>query len=97
MSLARCQGERRRSELPVLISPPPPAWRNRRLTDTVPLMNSSDEVRYLEYLLNALTSHRMRLFEGDQDVTDREVGRLGAEVAAIELMLQQMQSRSDDA
>jgi hypothetical protein len=60
-------------------------------------MNSTDEVRYLEHLLNALTSRRMRLFEGDQDVTEREVGRLGAEVAAIESMLQQMQSRSDDS
>jgi hypothetical protein len=59
-------------------------------------MNSSDEVRYLEYLLNALTSRRLRLFEGDQDVTEREVGRLGGEVAAIESMLQQMQSRSGD-
>jgi hypothetical protein len=59
-------------------------------------MNSSDEVRYLEYLLNALTSGRMRLFEGDQDVTEREVGRLGGEVAAIESMLQQLQSRPDD-
>jgi hypothetical protein len=73
------------------------AWRRRRPADSVRRMNSTDEVRYLEHLLNALTSGRMRLFEGDQDVTERELGRLGAEVAAIESMLQQLQSRSDDS
>jgi hypothetical protein len=60
-------------------------------------MNSTDEVRYLEYLLNALTSGRMRLVEGDQDVTAREIGQLAGEVAAIESMLQHLQSGSLDA
>lgn len=59
-------------------------------------MNSTDEVRYLDHLVNALNSGRMRLFEGDVDVTEREVGRLAGEVAAIELMLQQAQSIRDD-
>jgi hypothetical protein len=59
-------------------------------------MNSSDEVRYLDHLVNALSSGRMRLFEGDVDVTEREVGRLAGEVAAIESMLQQVQSARDD-
>jgi hypothetical protein len=60
-------------------------------------MNSSDEVRYLDHLVNALSSGRMRLFEGDQDVTERELGRLAGEVAAIESMLQQAQAGRDDS
>ena len=59
-------------------------------------MNSTDEVRYLDYLVNALASGRMKLFEGDQDVTAREIGHLAGEVAAMESMLQQMQSTSRD-
>jgi hypothetical protein len=39
----------------------------------------------------------MRLFEGDQDVTERELGRLAGEVAAIESMLQQAQAGRDDS
>jgi hypothetical protein len=68
-----------------------PSWR-----DMGGSMNSTDEVRYLEYLLNALTSGRMKLVEGDQDVTAREIGHLAGEVAAIESMLQQLQSGSPD-
>ena len=59
-------------------------------------MNSTDEVRYLDYLVDALSSGRLRLFEGDQDVTERELGRLSSEVAAIESMLRQAQSFPDD-
>ena len=59
-------------------------------------MNSTDEVRYLEYLLNALTSGRMKLVEGDKDVTEREIGHLAGEVAAIESMLQQLDAGSSD-
>jgi hypothetical protein len=59
-------------------------------------LNSSDEVRYLDHLVNALNSGRMRLFEGDEDVTRRELGRLAGEVAAIESILQQAQSGRDD-
>jgi hypothetical protein len=59
-------------------------------------MNSIDETRYLDHLVNALSSGRMRLFEGDEDVTEREVGRLAGEVAAIESMLQQAQSGRGD-
>ena len=59
-------------------------------------MNPSDEVRYLDHLVNALNSGRMRLFEGDVDVTERELGRLAGEVAAIESMLQQAQSGRDE-
>ena len=55
-------------------------------------MNPSDEVRYLNRLVDALSSGRMRLFEGDQDVTDREIGRLSTEVAAIETMLAALES-----
>ena len=58
-------------------------------------MNSSDEIRYLDQLVNALSSGRMRLFEGDEDVTQRELGRLAGEVAAIESMLRQAQSGQD--
>ena len=58
-------------------------------------MNSTDEVRYLDYLVDALSSGRLRLLEGDQDVTERELGRLAGEVAAIESMLQQAQSPED--
>jgi len=58
-------------------------------------MNSSDEIRYLDQLVNALSSGRMRLFEGDEDVTQRELGRLAGEVAAIESMLRQAQSGRD--
>jgi hypothetical protein len=58
-------------------------------------MNSTDEVRYLDYLVNALSSGRMRLFEGDHDVTNRELGRLAGEVAAIESMLRQAQAADD--
>jgi hypothetical protein len=59
-------------------------------------MNSTDEVRYLDYLVDALSSGRLRLLEGDQDVTQRELGRLASEVAAIESMLRQAQSAPDD-
>ena len=59
-------------------------------------MNATDEVRYLDQLVNALNSGRMRLFEGGEDVTQRELGRLAGEVAAIESMLQQAQSGRDD-
>jgi len=45
--------------------------------------------------VNALSSGRMRLFEGDEDVTQRELGRLAGEVAAIESMLRQAQSGRD--
>ena len=62
----------------------------------VPAMNSIDEVRYLDRLVEALSTGRMRLFKGDEDVTEREVGRLAGEVAAIESMLQQAQSGRDD-
>ena len=60
------------------------------------LVNTVDEIRYLDSLVNALSSGRMRLFEGDQDVTQREVGRLAGEVAAIESMLQQVRASRDD-
>ena len=50
-------------------------------------MNPIDEVRYLDQLVDALASGRMRLLEGDLDVTQRELGRLSGEVAAIESML----------
>jgi hypothetical protein len=60
-------------------------------------MNSDDEVRYLDRLVDALTSGRMRLFEGDQDVTERELGALCSEVAAIEVVLRQLDSAPDDA
>jgi hypothetical protein len=62
----------------------------------VPAMNSIDEVRYLDHLVNALSSGRMRLLEGDEDVTQRELGRLAGEVAAIESMLRQAQAGRDD-
>jgi hypothetical protein len=62
----------------------------------VVLVNTVDEIRYLDSLVNALSSGRMRLFEGDQDVTQREVGRLAGEVAAIESMLQQVRASRDD-
>jgi hypothetical protein len=55
-------------------------------------MNTSDEVRYLNQLVDALSSGRMRLYEGDRDVTDREIGRLSTEVAAVEAMLAALQS-----
>jgi len=58
-------------------------------------MNPIDETRYLDRLVDALTTGRMRLFEGDQDVTDREIGSLCAEVAAIEVMLRQIDSERD--
>ena len=58
-------------------------------------MNATDEVRYLDYMVDALSTGRMRLFEGDQDVTERELGRLAGEVAAIESMLRQAQSPDD--
>jgi hypothetical protein len=60
-------------------------------------MNPTDEFRYLDGFLDALTSGRMRLFEGDQDITEREIGRLSAEIGAIEGMLRQMQSSPDNA
>ncbi len=50
-------------------------------------MNPEDEERYLNALVNRLMSGRLRLMEGDQDVTQRELGRLAAEVEAIETML----------
>ena len=59
-------------------------------------MNPADEVRYLDYLVDALSSGRMRLLEGEQDVTQRELGRLASEVAAIESMLQQAQLATGD-
>ncbi|HVN00405.1 MAG TPA: hypothetical protein VMT68_09335 [Caulobacteraceae bacterium] len=55
-------------------------------------MNPIDEFRYLDHLLNELTSGRMRLLEGDEDVTQREVGRLAMEIAAIESMLASVDS-----
>jgi hypothetical protein len=55
-------------------------------------MNPTDETRYLSRLVDALASGRLRLFEGDQDVTNREIGRLSGEVAAIESMLAALQS-----
>ena len=58
-------------------------------------VNAADEIRYLDGLVNALSSGRMRLFEGDKDVTEREVGRLASEVAAIESMLQMRAGRDD--
>ena len=54
-------------------------------------MNPSDEIRYLEQFLQALSSGRMKLVENGEDVTEREFGRLSGEVAAIEAMLSQSQ------
>jgi hypothetical protein len=50
-------------------------------------MNPTDEFRFLNHLVDALASGRWRLFENGQDITDREIGRLSGEVAAIESML----------
>ena len=59
-------------------------------------MNSTDEVRYLDGLVDALASGRLRLMEGDEDVTKRELGRLAGEVAAIESMLQHANGGRDE-
>ncbi len=60
------------------------------------IMNPIDEIRYLYHLVDALAAGRMRLFEGDQDVTAREIGHLSAEVAAVESMLRHASSGRDD-
>ena len=59
-------------------------------------MNPIDEVRYLEQLVQALSSGRMRLVENGEDVTERELGHLSGEVAAIEAMLSQLSGRGED-
>ncbi|HEY2707626.1 MAG TPA: hypothetical protein VGI95_06190 [Caulobacteraceae bacterium] len=59
-------------------------------------MNPSDEFRYLNHLVDALSSGRLRLFENGADVTDREIGQLSSEVAAIESMLAAAAAQSRD-
>jgi len=59
-------------------------------------MNPIDEVRYLEQLVQALSSGRMRLVENGEDVTERELGHLSGEVAAIEAMLSQLSGRREE-
>ena len=71
-------------------------WRGLAATVIVGRMNPTDEIRYLDHLVNALTSGRLRLMEGDQDVTERELGHLTGEVAAIESMLQQAEAGRDE-
>jgi hypothetical protein len=55
-------------------------------------MNPIDEIRYLDQLLQALSSGRMRLVENGVDVTERELGHLSGEIAAIEAMLRSQDS-----
>ena len=59
-------------------------------------MNPTDEFRFLNHLVDALASGRWRLFEDGEDITDREIGRLSGEVAAIESMLSAMQPGDSD-
>ena len=63
---------------------------------TVEPMNPVDEIRYLEQLVQALSSGRMRLVEDGVDVTERELGQLTGEVGAIEAMLSQYSNRERD-
>jgi hypothetical protein len=58
-------------------------------------MNPIDEIRYLDQLVRSLSTGRMRLFENGEDVTERELGHLSGEVAAIEAMLSQKYSERD--